>query len=166
MGVLVCAFPASGKSYVGEKYDNVLDLKTTDFKYCIDNRISDEEKEKGDVKGEINPNWQNDFLKAIIDGLKKYDVVLVCYWKEILDILDSLNMEYVLVYPNRKDKYIYKHRMLNRGNSQEFVDRMFSVFDNMLDDMETRNAKQNIVLSTNQYLEDALILYGFIEKSK
>lgn len=164
MGILVCAFPASGKSYVGSVYNNVLDLKTTDFKYCINNRTGDEEKEKGDVKGAINLNWQNDFIKAIVDGLKKYDVVLICYWKEVLDILDSLNMEYVLVYPNRESMLEYKERMLNRGNTREFVDRMCDVFDNILDDMETRKAKQSIVLSANEYLEDALISHGFIQK--
>lgn len=75
MTILIAGFATCGKSVLGRKYRNVIDLESSSYKHKVfDTDLTDEQR-KG-TKREINDEWQN-YYNAIDEACKKYDVVLV-----------------------------------------------------------------------------------------
>ena len=76
-GTIVCAFATCGKSYLGKKYSNVIDLESSEYKHDnSDLKDIPVEKRKGTFR-KLNSKWPNNYYKAIIEAQEKYDVVLV-----------------------------------------------------------------------------------------
>lgn len=75
MGIIIAGFATVGKSVLGKKYKNVIDLESSPFKNIMRTDLSIE-GQKG-TKREENPLWPQNYYDAIIDAVKKYDVVLV-----------------------------------------------------------------------------------------
>ena len=67
MGKIVAAFAGVGKSYVGSKYPNVLDLESTYFKW-LENGIANltEEERKGRKDRVLNPLWPQNYIDEIL----------------------------------------------------------------------------------------------------
>ena len=64
MGKIIAAFAGVGKSYVGEKYDKVLDLESTYYKWLEDGvaHLTEEER-KGNKNRVLNPKWPYNYIE-------------------------------------------------------------------------------------------------------
>lgn len=122
-GILIAGFGAIGKTTVGKKYKNVLDLESSNFKYIIDDKLKllSEEERKGLKTRELNKQFPENYYNAIIDNLYKNNIVLISMHKEIIDKLKQNKIDYIVVYPKEDMLEEIIKRCKKRGNNQEFL---------------------------------------------
>lgn len=75
------------------------------------------------------------------------------------------DISYILCYPDENSLDIYRKRYEERGNNQEYIDKVINTFDIRKKQFEDRQAK-TIILSGNETLEDYLLksVFNLIEK--
>lgn len=156
-GIIIAGFATCGKSVLGKKYSNVIDLESSNYKHNNDN-IKDipVEARKG-TKREINKDWPDNYYKAISEAVKKYDVVLVQLTPEHFDYFDKNNIKYSIAYPNINDWESVKEKCINRGNNENFIRKLKNVFIPFYEDSLKRNYENLYIIDENETLEDVLI---------
>ena len=75
-GIIIAGFATCGKSVLGKKYSNVIDLESSNYKYNDFNFENISTEAKKGTKREINMDWPYNYYRAINEAVKKYDVVL------------------------------------------------------------------------------------------
>lgn len=161
-GIIIAGFATCGKSILGKKYKNVVDLESSNYKH--NNSILADvpiEKRKGTIR-EINKDWPGNYYKAINDVIKKYDVVLVQLKPEHLDYFDKNNIKYSIAYPNINDWEEVEMKCINRGNNKKFIKRLKEVFIPYYEDAIKRNYENIYIINKNETLESVLIKSGLI----
>ena len=154
MGIIIAAFATCGKSILGKKYKNVIDLESSPFKNIMRTDLSIEEQ-KG-TKREENPLWPQNYYDAIMDAVKKYDIVLVQLKPELFDYFDKNNIKYSIAYPNINNWEEVEKRCIERGNNETFITRLKDVFIPFYEDAIKRNYEKLYILSGKETLEDVL----------
>lgn len=154
MGIIISAFATCGKSILGKKYSNVLDLESSPFKNIMRTDLSVEEQ-KG-TKREINPLWPQNYYDAIIEATKQYDIILVQLKPEHFDYFDKHNIKYSIAYPNMNNWKEVKKRCIERGNNDAFIKRLKEVFLPYYYDSVKRNYDKLYILNDKETLEDVL----------
>lgn len=154
---VISAFAGLGKTTVGKKYNNVIDLQSSIYHYDYTNiDAKDYEKMKYNNYRKINSSWPDNYIKAIKEAIKKYDIVLVPSNKEIRELLEKNNIEFIFVFPSIDSKDELIKRYIKRGNTQNLIDNVMVDFNNW-----SRNQKDYtypiVILDKNKYLEDLLI---------
>ena len=160
-GIIISGFATVGKSYLGKKYSNVIDLESSDFKH--DNKdILDipVEKRKG-TKRKVNKEWPENYYQAIKEAVKKYNIVLVQLKPEHFDYFDANNIKYSIAYPNIDSWNVVEEKCIQRGNNNDFIKRLKEVFIPYYEDCLKRNYENLYIINKNQTLEDCLIENGF-----
>ena len=158
-GIVISVFAGLGKTYVGNKYSNVCDLVSSPYRYDysgIDK--NDYEKKKSDSSRIPNPLWPNNYLNAILDARKKYDIVLVPSSLDVRELLLSNNIDFWFVLPFSDLDYreILLNRYKKRGNNNDLIIEVMSYFDNW--SREQNDYSYPIfVLDKEQFLEDFLL---------
>ena len=162
MGVFVYCYTATGKSTLGKKYSNVIDMESTLYKYL--DSSTEKETDKGKVR-ERNPEFPKNYFKALDDVKDKYDYILIS--DNICDSwLTENKIEYWQVYPNVNLKEEYLERMKKRGNPKEFIEYQGKLWNEWVDGCaKDKNAKKHIELKAGQYLENVLPNLKLKEKS-
>ena len=127
MSIIIAGFATVGKSVLGKKYKNVIDLKSSTYKFInISDNINIEER-KGS-KRDINPLWPYNYYSAIKNAIKKYDIILIQLKPEHFDYLDNNNIKYSIVYPSLNNWKVVEERCLKQGNNDAFIKRLKEVF--------------------------------------
>ena len=155
MGIIISGFATCGKSILGKKYKNVIDLESSPFKNIMRTDLSIEEQ-KG-TKREINPLWPQNYYDAIMDAVKKYDIVLVQLKPEHFDYFDKHNIKYSIAYPSINNWKEVEKRCIERGNNEFFITRLKDVFIPFYEDAIKRNYEKLYILNNSETLEDLLI---------
>ncbi|MBQ7240407.1 MAG: hypothetical protein IJS56_03100 [Bacilli bacterium] len=137
MGIIIAAFATCGKSILGKKYRNIIDLESSPFKNIMRTDLSVEEQ-KG-TKRELNPLWPQNYYDAILEAEKKYDIVLVQLKPEHFDYFDKNNIKYSIAYPNLDNWEEVEKRCIERGNNENFIIRLKNVFVPFYEDAIKRN---------------------------
>ena len=156
-GIIISAFATCGKSFLGKKYSNVIDLESSNYKHD-NNKLENIpiEMRKG-TKREINKEWPHNYYKAIKEAVQKYDVVLVQLKPEHFNYFDKNNIKYLIAYPNINNWSEVEKRCIERGNNQSFVIRLKEVFRPYYEDSLKRKYEKMYILNNNETLEDVLI---------
>ena len=100
-GIIVAGFGAIGKTTLGNKYNNVIDLESGYFRW--DNNGFEHipyEQRKGKKERPENKEQPRNYYKAIIKATEKYDIVLTSMHWHLLDFYENNNIEYYLAYPS------------------------------------------------------------------
>ena len=153
MGIFIYAFTATGKTSIGKKYTNIIDIESTLYKY--NGQYSEDETLKSTPR-EINKNWPNNYFQALLEVKDKYDYILIS--DDICNrfLIDN-NLEYWWIYPKRELKEEYLDRCRKRGNNEEFIYWYDKLWDEWIDAcINDTNASKHIELNSNQYIEDVL----------
>lgn len=161
MTKIIAGFGGVGKTTLAKKYKNVLDLESTPYKYVVENYEQyDAEAVKGQgiAKKELNPNFPHNYIAAIQENIGKYDYILVwCHPEQSLPHLDKAGIDYEIFLPTREALDEYRQRFINRGNSEEYVNRVSSKegYDKRLPQWQALN-KPIVYLEVGETLESYL----------
>ncbi len=163
MGKIIAAFAGVGKSYVGQKYPNVLDLESTYFKW-LENGVAHltEEERKGRKDRVLNPLWPQNYIEEILKQKDKYDIVLIQLShkrlknEQIFEYFDKHKIDYYVARPNLTGWKCIEQRLRDRGNTEEFVGQVRDNFNVFIEEFSKPKYKQ-IIIDDGKFLEDALI---------
>ena len=172
MGVIIAAFAGVGKTYVGEKYANVLDLESTYYKWLEDGVAHlTEEKRKGNKNRVLNPAWPQNYIDDILKQKDNYDIVLIQLSHERLknqQIFEYFNKHKIKYYVARPYISGWEHiekRLRGRGNTEEFIGQVKNNFNVFIEEFSKSKYNQ-ILINDGDYLEKALIEYGFLNEKE
>lgn len=160
---VISVFAGLGKTTVGNKYDNVCDLQSSPFR-CDYSNIKKEnyEKMKYNSSRIANPEWPNNYLKAIIDAVEKYDIVLVPSSLDVRKLLLKNDIEFLFILPSYDYRDILLERYRKRGNNLEMINDVMYNFDNW--SRNQQDYKYPIaILNKDKYLEDLLLELGYLK---
>lgn len=169
MGKIIAAFAGVGKSYVGRKYDNVLDLESTYFKWLEDGvaHLTEEER-KGNKNRVINPAWPQNYIDEILNQKDNYDIVLIQLSHTrlknelIFEYFDKNKIDYYVARPNLTGWKYIEQRLKDRGNTEEFIAQVKDNFNVFIEEFSKEKYNQ-IIIDNGEYLEDALIKNNFLK---
>ena len=156
-GIIIAAFATCGKSVLGKKYDNVIDLESSYYKHNARELESFSVEARKGTKRKVNPEWPENYYKVIQEAVKKYDVVLVQLKPEHFDYFDENHIKYRIAYPNIHDWEVVKKKCIDRGNNENFIRRLEEVFVPYYEDCLQRNYEKFYILDENETLESVLI---------
>lgn len=166
-GIIISGFGGVGKTELAKRYKNVIDLESSPYKYIYTNvEKTDYEKLKGKENRTINKNYPLNYINAIKDAVKKYDIVCVRYnGDEEVDFYDTYGLDYMVCYPTKKAYRKYIKRFINRGNSMEWINKNKKYYEVAYKRCKNFKGKK-ILLHDDETLEDALIKrkYNLIKK--
>lgn len=69
MAIIIAGFATCGKSVLGRKYRNVIELESSSYRHKIFDTDLTVEQRKG-TKREINDEWPQNYYKAIDEACK------------------------------------------------------------------------------------------------
>lgn len=155
---VISVFSCLGKTYVGNNYDNILDLEASDYKWIYNDKklAKNVEKRKGVTDRILNPEYPGNYLKVIHSNLDKYDVILITPEKMIRDILRQREIDYFVLYPQNPE-FVMK-RAIKRGNNMHFANSLKTSYLKWYPS-ESENV---LILKEDEYLEDILKKNKFI----
>lgn len=172
MGVIISAFAGVGKTYVGEKYANILDLESTYYKWLEDGVAHlTEEKRKGNKNRVLNPAWPQNYIDEILKQKDNYDIVLIQLSHErlnnqqIFEYFNEHKIEYYVARPLISGWEHIETRLRGRGNTEEFIEQVRNNFEIFIEEFSKDKYKQ-ILIKDGEYLEKALIDNGFLNKKE
>ena len=154
MGIFICATTATGKSTLGKKYKNVIDMESVVFKYI--NEKGNDETRKSNLDRIPNPLYPQNYFDALESVKNKYDYILISD-DVCMDYLIKNSYEYWQIFPaiNLKDEYL--KRCESRGNNKQFVKYFEQNWETWYYQCKNDiHAKKHIELQSNQFLEDVL----------
>ncbi len=155
---IISVFSCLGKTYLASKYENILDLEASHYKWIYNDKelAMDVEKRKGVTDRIINPEYPKNYLEAIAQNIDKYDIVLITPEKMIRNILREKNIDYLLVYPENPE--FVMERAIKRGNNMHFANSLKISYKKWYPD---KNEKM-LIVKDNEYLEEVLKINEFI----
>lgn len=172
MGKIIAAFAGVGKSYIGKKYKNILDLESTYYKW-LENGVAHltEEERKGNKNRVLNPNWPKNYIAEIIRQKDNYDIVLIQLShkrlnnEQIFEYFKENNIEFYVARPNLSGWKHIEQRLKNRGNTNDFIYQVKDNFEIFIEEF-SKNTYNQIIIEDGEFLEDALIKNKFINTKK
>lgn len=129
---IIAGFPGVGKSTAAKIKDWMfLDMESSDYHWIVD----------GDGNKERHPEWPINYVDSIIDearnNMRPQLYILISTHNEVLVELDRRGIYYTAVLPRSKDIYIQRYR--ERGNSEEFIEKLNANFDTFINSVESTN---------------------------
>ena len=156
-GIIIAGFATCGKSVLGRKYSNVIDLESSNYKHTNTNIKNVSVEARKGTNREINEKWPDNYYQAINEAVKKYDIVLVQLKPEHFDYFDKNNIKYSIAYPSINNWEDVKRKCINRGNNEKFIKRLKEVFIPYYEDSLNRNYEKLYIINKNETLESILI---------
>lgn len=156
--MIISAFPGVGKTTLNKKYENIIDLESSIYKYLFDKEVSELEIEaRKALPREKNPEYPNNYLKAIKEATKQYDIVLTSCGPDIRNGLKKEKMDFIIVYPGIECKDEYRKRYKSRGNHEKFVNHVMNNFEIWIKNFDNDDTLTKIKMTKGETLEDVLI---------
>jgi len=166
MGIIISGFAGIGKTTLQKKYQSVIDLESSDFKWIYqDETIEslDKEKRKGISNRIQNPLWPLNYVKEIIQKSKEYQIVLISQDLDLRNCLRENGCKYYVCFPKKECKQEYIERYKNRGNNEKFISLVSDNFENWVDAL--MNEENKLIMEPGEYLEETLIRYEMINEN-
>lgn len=167
MSLVIAGFAGIGKTILAEKYENVIDLESSPFRWDYSNVAKqDYEKMKGKPNRIPNKNFPQNYFDAIINAQKKYDII--CIWlqfQHIIPFCENNNIDFLFCYPSKEAFEDYKKRYLERGNDINWINNVCNYYYRIYDKLESFKCPK-IILNKNETLEDYLLTHDFKLKPK
>lgn len=131
--LIIAGYAGVGKSVLGNKYQNVLDLESSPYRWDYSNVDIDHEKLKGAKGRTPNKNYPQNYIDAIEKAKSEYDVI--CVWMHFdhaIPVYVENNIDFVLCFPSLEAIEEYKNKYVERGNTKEFADHLIEIMKKFL----------------------------------
>jgi len=161
--LILSGFAGIGKTTLQQKYPNIIDLESSDFKWIYSDQSleeTDKEKRKGTTQRTQNPLWPLNYVKAIVEASITHDIVLISQDLDMRNCLKENGIEYSVCFPTKDCKEEFIQRYRNRGNNEAFISLVNSNFETWIDALDKEQNK--ILIQKGEYLEDTLLRYELI----
>lgn len=163
-GVIIAGFGAIGKTTLGNRYQNVIDLESGYYQWDntgFENIPYEKRKGRGVIRN-LNPNWPNNYHEAILKAQDNYDIVLTSMHVGLLEYFKKNKIPFFLAYPTLDSIDEIIKRCYDRGNNSTFTEKLRK---NIVDWQNRKDNSMIIKLLTipkDKYLEDILIEEGIM----
>ena len=154
--MIVAGFPCVGKTTMGKKYNNVIDLSSTKFHYIVEKNEINEKLKGKEKEHQVNHEWPQNYIDEIVRIKNDYDLIFVCDRVEILSLMLEQNIDFFIAMPYKSLKYDYIERAKQRGNNETFLKIFEEKFDIWWRGMNSLPVRK-IYLEKGEYVEDALV---------
>ncbi len=162
-GIIIAGFGAIGKTTLGKKYDNIIDLESGYYQW--DNTGFEHipyELRKGKKERNKNESWPSNYHEAVLKAQKEYDIVLTSMHWHLLDFLEENQIDYYLVYPTLDSEKVLEERCYARGNNDVFTNKLKINLYDWNEKRKNYHPKELIIINKNEYLEDVLKKHNMI----
>ena len=159
---VVAAHAGTGKTTLASRHpDKFIDFVSMPFKYHLPEGFGETESESGkaDPDAELNFDFPENYLAAILAELDKSDkMLLVPPDRRLLRMLEKEGVRYILCYPeNTEDaKKAYRERYAGRGNTEQFLEIFIDGWEQFLGLLENDAYGEHIVMKPHAFLTDVL----------
>lgn len=162
--LVIAGMAGVGKTTLAKKYSNVIDLESSPYYWDYDAMgvdPSEYEQYKGRRNKIRNPDFPDNYIKAIEDNIGKYAVMLVwLHFDNAIPHYKEKNIDYTLCYPDIDTLQLYEQRFRERGNLEEWINKVMKGSPATIARCEEEDG-QKIVLHGNETLEDRLVGLGY-----
>lgn len=156
-GIIVAGFGAIGKTTLGNKYNNIIDLESGYYRW--DNTGFENipyEERKGKNNRPENKEWPQNYHQAVLEAIEKYDVVLTSMHWHLLEFLEKNNIEYYLAYPTLDSEEVLEKRCYDRGNNSVFTNKLKVNLKDWHTKIINYKPKKLLIIEKDEFLEDVL----------
>ncbi|HVI42980.1 MAG TPA: hypothetical protein VM577_20425, partial [Anaerovoracaceae bacterium] len=111
--MIIAAFAGTGKTYFCNYVEGAKDFVCMPYKYFMPDIINDDmedEKIKADFSLEMNPEYPQNYINAILENMEKYKYLVIPSDSRVLAGLEGRHIPYILCYPLRSSKEKYRKR--------------------------------------------------------
>ena len=156
--MIIAAHAGTGKTTLARMFpEKIIDFVCMPYKYYLPENNEYDESMKANPDLVMRDFWVFDYVDAIKEELKHGKTLLIPPALNVLLHLEMERVPYLLCYPKREAKEVYRQRYIARGNSEEFLSIFIDGWDKFIDAMEADTYGQHIILEPHQFLSDVLI---------
>lgn len=165
--MIFAAYAGTGKSYAAEKLNGVLDMAIVPYKYQFPKEYKKEdftECDKGCIEFPFDDTYPEKYVADVLKNCRNYNHILIPSDNRVMNVLEAQKVEFVLCYPGRCLKEVYRKRYQTRGNAEEFMRIFVDRWDLWIDSFERRSCKK-YVMQQREFLKEIIEKY-IIEERK
>lgn len=153
--MIIAAHAGTGKTTLARMFpEKMVDFVCMPYKYYLPENNDYDETNKANSDLVMREDWPFNYIDAIKDALKSGNTLLIPPAWNVLIHLEMEKLPYILCYPRRDAKEIYRQRYIKRGNSEEFLSIFIGGWDNFIDALESDTYGRHIILEPHQFLSD------------
>jgi len=153
--MIIAAYAGTGKTTLANMHpDKYVDFVLMPYKYELDEDGDCGEAGKANPDNFQRPDWPHNYIAAIQSAMHESKHVLIPTDYLTLVHLRLKNIPYVLSYPEREAREVYRRRYLERGNNENFIDIFAEHWDNWMDMFEQDTYGRHVVLCSDEFLSD------------
>jgi hypothetical protein len=154
---IIAAYAGTGKTtYATLNPETAIDLVCMPHKYHLEQDNNYCEACKADPNNIMRDDWPFNYVSAIKQSLGNGKIILIPTDWLVLGLLREEKLPYILCYPEKNAKEVYRKRFLDRGNTAEFIEIFIGRWDEFIVSLERDSYGQHIVLKQNQFLSDVI----------
>ena len=145
---IISAFPACGKTYVFENFNDkvILDSDSSKFSWVM---VANQKVR--------NPDFPQNYIRYIKENIGKADYILVSTHENVRRTLEDAEIDFYLVYPDRNLKEEWIGRCFLRGNRENFCWLIADNWDNWIDQLEQDSKRhKSIILRHGEHLSNVI----------
>jgi len=146
MATVIAGFPGVGKTYMyNELKDKVkiIDCDSSEFSWI--------------KEGVRHPDFPNNYIEHIKQNLNKQEFILVSSHDVVREALKEHEIDYVLVYPDKKLKNDYIEKYKKRGNDEGFINFVSKNWNDFINEIEKETHPELIKIT----FEDTHLMHMF-----
>jgi hypothetical protein len=128
--VVISAFPACGKSYAFNNYQehySMLDSDSSEFSWIKD--------EHGNNTKERNPDFPQNYMEHIKNNIGNVDIIFVSSHENVREAMSNSGIRFCTVYPKDSMLNEWVGRMYRRGNDEKFIQFIIDNWDSFMSEI-------------------------------
>jgi hypothetical protein len=155
--MIIAAYSGTGKTTLAARYpETFIDFVCMPYKYYLNPYNSYGEASKADPDNIMQDDWPFNYVSAIKGALGSGKTLLIPSDFFVLMLLRDEKLPYILCYPQRNAKRVYKTRFLKRGNTREFIKVFIGRWKEFIEGCERDSYGHHIILKPDQFLSDVI----------
>jgi len=151
--MIIAAYAGTGKSTLANTYPHEFeDFVCMPYKYLLTSDGDRGEAGKANPTNIMRDDWPYNYISAIKSNMGTGKHLLIPTDMFVLMLLREKNIPYMLCYPRRDAKEIYRERFQTRGNTAQFIDIFIGRWDDFISAFEHDTYGKHTVLRADEFL--------------